>query len=114
MGWWVLRFPLVSVFADVDVFVRGFGISVVSVSLEKSLSASLAASAVCCVSDDVFRTVWAIALGQWVARVVVCSICALRGVVVICVVGVVIMWKSSSAILAVGFGSGGGLLRVPV
>jgi len=114
VGLWVLRFPLVSVFADVDVFVRGFGISVVSVILEKSLSASLAASAVCCVSDDVFRTVWAIALGQWVARVVVCSICALRGVVVICVVGVVIMWKSSSAILAVGFGSGGGLLRVPV
>jgi len=112
VGLWVLQCPLVSVFAGVGVFVRGFGDSVVSVILEKSLSASLAASVVCCISDDVFRMVWAIALGQWVARVVVCSMFALRGVVVICIVGVV--WKSSSAALALGMGSGGGLLRVPV
>jgi len=96
LGLWVLQFPL-SIFADVNVFIRGFGISNVSVILEKSLLAA-----------------WVLALGRWVACVVICSIFTLRGVVVICIVGVIIMWKSSSAILAVGFGSGGGLLRVPV
>ncbi len=73
--WWVTegansRFVGVAVppglhFCGCQHLCQGFGNSIVSVILEKSLLASLAVLVVCCVSDDVFRTVWAIALGQW-------------------------------------------------